>query len=347
MSEYDSILKEKKKKEPPKESIKKKKRFPVVILSIVFIVILLIISYMVYYNTILTGDKIIANNFFKISQKYNVITENLFLDKIFSKNIEERIVIDENINYIFVKEENNYHLKTPSLDKYVNNKYDNINIKDILNNISRDKCIKKFYFDNKTPIVEINLILNKQELENLFKIKFKDNYEVIITSQNDALTNKIITMKLVINNKNTNNRKAIIIENDIIKLINNKNSYKFKIMINDNTFNVKVYKDDKLYSILTGTQILNSYRYTYQVIDKFYTINIITTKKVNDYPEYTYEFSSNIENVSSSLNLKIYDLSNNLNEVINYNDLIDEEKVKYDNDIKFLKDFINKYYNNI
>ena len=36
----------------------------------------------------------------------------------------------------------------------------------------------------------------------------------------------------------------------------------------------KIYQDDIIYSVLTGTKQENSYQYTYQVIDKIYNITL-------------------------------------------------------------------------
>ena len=208
MSEYDSILKEKKKKKEPiiKVEPPKKKKFPTISLSIISVIIALIISYIVYYNTILAQDKIIINNLNTLRKAYQNIFNNLNLDSFNNDNIEGLITYNETNNYSFIKDKDNYYLKTPSLNKYINNKYAtgvNINVDNILENVSKDKYIKTFYLEGKVPVVQIDLVLERVELEKIIGMKLINEYEAIITSRNHALTNEILSIKVVINNKIT------------------------------------------------------------------------------------------------------------------------------------------------
>ena len=349
MSEYYSILKEKKKKkEPPKDEPKKvkKKHFPYLILIIISFIVLLVVNYFIYYNTILKAENIVFSNLSRVIERYKGITDNLLLDKLFVNNIEGSILIDNTYTYNFIKEEKNYYMQTPglSINTYVSDSINkNLKIDLDLSSVSEEKYIKKFYFDDKRPIVEVVFMLDKLELEKVLKTTLKDDYEVTITSRNDAFNNSILNMKIVINNKSNGDRKAITFDNNNIVINTSNSDYEFKININGDIFNVKIYKDKELYSVLSGTPTLNTYKYTYQIIDELYTINLITSKKDD---KYKYELSSNINNVSSNLVLSVSSMSNVSNKLIatiDNNNLTELDKNNYNNDMNFLKEFIDKY----
>lgn len=329
-----------------KKEKSKKKYFPYLILIMVSFIFLLIISYFIYYNTILASEEIVKNNLFKIKEKYSVITDNLLMDKLFLNDINGSISIDNTYVYNFMKEEKKYYINTPTLNvnTYVSNDVTkDLNMNIDFDNINEYDYIKKFYFYENRPIVEVSFSLNKEELERIFKKTLKGNYDVNIILRNNAFSNEILNIEIVINNKNNNDVKTIVFSNNNILVNTINNNYEFKINVDDDIFNVKIYKNKELYSVLSGTPTLNTYKYTYQKINKLYTLNLISSKKDDNY---NYELSSNINNVSSSLVLVISNMSletTSLMDIIDNNTLIEADKTNYDNDIKFLKDFINKY----
>lgn len=348
MNEYDSILKEKKKIEPIiEDATPKKKKFPTFILSLISIILILIISYVIYYNTILAKQNIIINNITTLKKQYNNILNNLYLEELSNKNLQGDIVIDNNQNYSFIKSKNNYYLKTPSLEKYINNQTENnlnINITNHLKDIKEAKYIKTFYLNEKTPIIEVNLILERTDLEKIIGKNLMNEYEMLITSRNHALTNKIIELKIVLTDKITTKRKVITIENSTIHYKDENKDLTFYVNIKNNDFNIKIYKNDNLYSVITGTEKISTYDYSYQIIDELYTINLSTRRELD---KYIYEFNSSIEDVKSTANLTITNQSNELEELVNFNDLTDSDKQLYQSEKNILLEFINKYKNNI
>jgi len=350
MSEYDSILKEKKKKIEPiiKKEPPKTKKFPTFPLMLLAVMLVFIISYIVYYNTILAKDKIIINNLNYLKNNYKNIIDNLNLNAFDNDNIEGTITLNETNQYSFLKDKNNYYLKTPSITKYINNNYNNnynnIEIKNILSSVPKDKYTKVFYIDNKVPIVESTLILDRNELEQILKRTLINEYEVRITSLNHAISNEILNMKISITNKITSDRKVIIVENNNIYYTDANHDLRFNITIKNNDFNIKIYKNDLLYSVITGSEKINTYDYKYQIIDKLYTINLSTRIEED---KYIYDFTYNIEKEESSLEMVITTNSNELYEMVNYKDLTPDDNYIYNQEKNLLLEFINKYQNNI
>lgn len=345
MSEYDSILKEKK-KTSSETTAQDKKSFPTFSLSLIATIIIIVVSYTVYYNTILAKDQIIINNLSILKEQYKNIIDNLYIDSFSSDNIEGQITINDTNNYSFIKDDNNYYLNINGLNNYINNSYQgsfNLNL-EYLTTLNEDRYIKSFYLNDTTPIVEANLILSRTDLENLLGMTFMNEYEAIITCQNHAVTNEILNIKIVINDKITSARKVITFENNTIYYKDSTNDLRFDIILKNNDFNIKIYKSDILYSVITGTEKINTYNYSYQIIDKLYTLNLTTRIEEG---KYIYDFSSSIDSVNSYATLIISELSNNLFEIVDYQELSDQDKIIYDNEKNILLKFINKYKNNI
>lgn len=324
---------------------KKKKHFPYLTLIIISFIILLIISYFIYYNNILASEEIVKSNLLKIKEKYSIITDNLLLDKVFFSDIEGSILIDNSYIYNFMREENKYYIKTPTLstNTYVSSDIiKNLNININLDNINKYNYVKKFYFYENIPVVEVSFSLGKIELEKILEKSLKDDYIVNVTLKNNAFSNEILNIEIVIKNNNSD-IKTIVFSDDNILVNTGNNNYEFKFNFDADMFNVKVYKDKGLYSVLSGTPTLNTYKYTYQIIDELYTINLITSKKDD---KYKYELSSKINNVSSNLMLSVSNMSNVSNKLIatiDNNNLTELDKTNYNNDMNLLKEFIDKY----
>ena len=255
--------------------------------------------------------------------------------------------MNDNSTYSFIKENDNYYLKVPSIDKYINKNVvvnNRVDVSTFLKEIDKDRYIKTFYLDGKVPIVEINLILERVEFERILGRKIINEYEAIITLQNHAFSNEILNIKIVLNDRITSTRKVITIENNTIYYKDDNNNLKFNVLIKNDDFTIKVYKDDILYSVLNGMENVNTYDYSYQIIDKLYTLKL-KTRLEDGNP--IYEFTSSIDGIISTMNLELMTNSNKLSEMVNYVDLIEEEKKIYVNEKNILLDFINKYKNNI
>ena len=349
MGDYDSILKEKKKKKEVvvKSEEPKVKKFPTLLLSIISVILVLIISYVVYYNTILEKSNIVINDLKYLKESYQTIFSKLYIDNFKKDNLDGKIILNDNSNYSFIKENDNYYLKVPSIDKYINKNVvvnNRVDVSTFLKEIDKDRYIKTFYLDGKVPIVEVNLILERVELERILGRKIINEYEAIITVQNHAFSNEILNIKIVLNDRITSARKVITIENNTIYYKDDNNNLKFNVLIKNDDFTIKVYKDDILYSILNGMENVNTYDYSYQIIDKLYTLKL-KTRLEDGNP--IYEFTSSIDGIISTMNLELMTNSNKLSEMVNYVDLIEEEKKIYVNEKNILLDFINKYKNNI
>ena len=349
MSDYDSILKEKKKKKEVvvKSEEPKVKKFPTLLLSIISVILVLIISYVVYYNTILEKSNIVINDLKYLKESYQTIFSKLYIDNFKKDNLDGKIILNDNSTYSFIKENDNYYLKVPSIDKYINKNVvvnNRVDVSTFLKEIDKDRYIKTFYLDGKVPIVEVNLILERVELERILGRKIINEYEAIITVQNHAFSNEILNIKIVLNDRITSTRKVITIENNTIYYKDDNNNLKFNVLIKNDDFTIKVYKDDILYSVLNGMENVNTYDYSYQIIDKLYTLKLKTRL---EYGNPIYEFTSSIDGIISTMNLELMTNSNKLSEMVNYVDLIEEEKKIYVNEKNILLDFINKYKNNI
>ena len=386
MAEYDSILKEKKKYEEP-QPVKNNgpKPFPWFKIDLLCITLLLIISYVFYYTIILNPEQIFLNDLKKITDKYQNIfvplklnqlnnneynlkgtislndkNYNFTLDRI-EENIQLAITLNEKkLNYYISS--NQQYIKVPSFkEQYIKlgtNDYYNIlhNLSDYLtNNLPEDKFIKKFYLNGTNPIVESNLILNNEDLKKATGLNtIKDSYEILFTFKNHALTNEIISMKTIINNLTTNKRSVILYENGYLTYKDDNQSLKFQLEEKNDDFTLKIYQEDTLFSVITGTKKNNSYQYMYQVIDKIYNITLNITEENNSY---LYEIESNIEKdgvivkPKMSINLKYHKefISENteMTDTQDYKQLTEEEKKQYglslEEIIGDLREFINKH----
>lgn len=381
MSEYDSILKEKKKYEEPVIKDDSPKKFPWFKVDILLLSILLIIGYIIYYNTILTPELIFFNDIKLLVDKY----ENIFLpleldnlkadysligninyeDKVYDFEIDKinrqtnfSLSLDsQNLNYYANLNEN--YIKLSNDEKYYNinkNDYFNmiINLKEyFMNNLSKDKFIKKFYLNDTIPVVESSLVLDNNDIIEAIKPNYYDGtYEVLFTFKNNAIKNEIISMKMVVNNLMTNERMVLIYENDYLTYMDDNVNFRIELEEDeDNYFKLNFYQNDNLFSVLTGTMQENSYQYTYQLIDEIYNIYLTISK---DSDIYNYELKSIIGEIDNESKMNISFqyadpfIENDISNSVNYNSLTKEEKDLYktnvDNILSGLREFIKKYY---
>lgn len=384
MNEYDSILKEKKKYEDP-APVKHSKLRKYIIIDFFVIVLILIISYIIYFQTILSQDQIFYHDINTVWKEYQSILTPLKLDFLedHNYNLEGNLQLNDlNYNYSIMKDQNNLNIELSNnqeetlqflkndsnayiklstfRDEYLKLSNDFlINQNQIFDEIKKiivkDKLIKKIYLENKQPIVEIDLELTEKDIQSILGEKApKDQYNIIFTFKNNALTNHITSMKIVINNKTKNKRDRITIQNNTIDIQNNKgSSQRFTLSKKNQDITLKIYKNDTLYSVLNGTNSKNKYTYTYQVIDKIYNLNleIINSKQLKNY-----KFSSNIEKsnqtttqeailtIQSKAKNEIEELPNHSTE---YQKLLKEEKEIYQTKLDTfqnpLQEFIKEY----
>lgn len=386
MSEYDSILKEKKKYQEI-EKPTKKKHFPYLLFDIIVIVIILVVSYFIYYTSVLSSKNILISDITTVINNYKFIFNGLAINGVDSEyNFEGTLSLNDlEYNYNIVNTNN--QIKTflsvddksmiyysDSKSNYINlsflgEEYISLNNAKIKSNIVNkeyfntssfdDKYIKKFYLDEYVPIVEVNLILNNEDIDNIINYDLKDDYNVMLTFKNNAFTNEIIDMKIIINNLTNNNRKLITYKDGIINYSDDNNlNLKFTLSTKNDDFTLKIYQNDELHSVLTGTNNENSYKYLYQVIDKVYNISLVSSIDGNIYK---YKIISNVpgeRDVSYDeilITLKSIDNINldniNLKNLKEYSKFTDEEKKNYndalDDIIGDLRELINKYKDTI
>lgn len=384
MSNYDSILKEKVKYEDPLPLItdEEKKKFPWLLIDIILISLVLIISYIIYYNTILSPDKILYQDMNILLEKYKPIITPLNLKNLNTmngvegtlslNNLEYNYAITKNDNKIkldfskqnntltFYKNNNNQYIKLsnyiPEYIKLNNTKINNLEqIKTSITAIKEDKYKKNLYLNNKTPIVAVDLVLKEEDINNILGLS---NHEAILTLKNNALTNQLISIKIAITNKKTNKRYVLTYQNnELIIKSDNKEPIKLILTNKDNDFTLKTYQNDTIYSVLTGTKQSDDYLYTYQIIDKIYNINLAITKEENNYQ---YKLTSKIESnniiTENSANLTINNkeeiiLEENITTAKDYKIFSQIEKEKYKTSLSLftidLRNFIEQYKQSI
>lgn len=381
MSKYDKILKQEKVFREP--IVKKSKYTKYIIIYCLLFTMLLITSYIIYYNTVLSPINIIKNDFTSLAKNLENIYQNIIPSQI-GASLEGTITSEKlNYNYGLIKEGNNYYLDlstkdsslqyqiTPKMTKtnlstFQNNRIikenqiDYSKLKNTLNTfLKEEKYIKTFYFDKKTPIVEINFTLTDNDINSLFHTTIlKEKYNIIITLKNDALKNETKSIKVVVNNKNKNQRSTFEYQNQSLIYQNFKNEkYKFILVNNQKDFNMKIYKNEELYSILLGKSYEKSYTMTYQIINKIYNISLTKTEE-KSLTTYKIVFKKEEEESKKedTINIALNQASSTLKEETEskektYRSLNQSEKTEYNEKIKQffapLKELINEYRPNI
>ena len=381
MSKYDKILKQEKVFREP--IVKKSKYTKYIIIYCLLFTMLLTTSYIIYYNTVLSPINIIKNDFTSLAKNLENIYQNIIPSQI-GASLEGTITSEKlNYNYGLIKEGNNYYLDlstkdsslqyqiTPKMTKtnlstFQNNRIikenqiDYSKLKNTLNTfLKEEKYIKTFYFDKKTPIVEINFTLTDNDINSLFHTTIlKEKYNIIITLKNDALKNETKSIKVVVNNKTKNQRSTFEYQNQSLIYQNFKNEkYKLILVNNQKDFNMKIYKNEELYSILLGKSYEKSYTMTYQIINKIYNISLTKTEE-KSLTTYKIVFKKEEEESKKedTINIALNQASNTLKEETGskektYRSLNQSEKTEYNEKIKQffapLKELINEYRPNI
>ncbi len=386
MKEYDSILKEEKVYKDPVVVHHKYTKY--IVIYILMLILILGGSYIVYYQTILSPNNIIVNDLATILSPYKNVYQNILPKNVLgSPSLEGTILLENHTyNYGIIREKDLFlfelsNQNTSLLTKLTPQKnytelssfqkqnitQDNpinfnklTNLKDNLNNsFQKEKIIKNLYFKEKVPVVELNLSLTEKDINAMLDSSFlKDQYEFLITIKNNAFTNQIISIKVIMNNKSKNTRSTLEYQNKKIIYKNSQGKkYRLEITNHQKDFHLKIYQDDELYSILLGKEFDYSYTYTYQIIDKIYTIEL---KNNIEKDGYIYELSSKIEKngVEHQQNLKINLrksgtdlLEESVAKNIEYQALTKENKIEYKKQLDLflapLREFMKEYENNV
>ena len=232
----------------------------------------------------------------KIEYDINNNGSNLYLNA-YNDKINISYFANKNNNFIKSSNMGNNYIIT---NKSTINDYLDLN-HNIVNNISKfldnkNNYKKSFYLEDEKPIIKVEVNLNKDEINQIISnqnLSLKDEYNINITLLNNALSNKIVSVKVIVNNKSNDKRDVYLYSDNSIVHTNDKGvNEKIEILNNSKNFTLKYYKDDVLYSVLTGTEEGDSYHYLYQVIDSKYTIKLAVNN--NSY-NYNYSFDFNID----------------------------------------------------
>lgn len=208
--------------------------------------------------------------------------------------------------------------------------------------IGKARYKRKVYLDNGRPIVDVDLVLNTDDLNDILgnginNLEVKDNYNISISMKNDAIMNEIEYIKVIINNKTTDNRSVINYQNgNIVYTDNEGNANKIVLAIKDKYTYLKYYKNDVLYSVLSINKDNNKEIYSYQVIDKVYNINLAIE---NNTDRYSYILKSNIDNNTNVIKVTGIYTNRAINSLdvdssMEYDSLNNEQKVMFDKSIK-------------
>ena len=344
---YDSILNDKTKKQSKfgKISSENSKKPNYVIIDIIIIIVIIFISYIIYFNTILSGKSIIVNDFKVILDEYGNVFSNLSFNYDISNNYSFNGSIDiyknnENNKITYsINNDNNTYLNIYNSDinisYYTNNrsnyvKSNNIgdnyvksggltidDYVDIYNNIEKNikqflsdknNYRKSFYFDGDKPVVKVEFNLNRDDIDKILgstNVSKKINYNVNVTLLNNAFSNDIISVKVIINNNSNNSRDVYVYDgNNIVHTNDNNANDRYEISNKDSNFTLKYYKSDSLYSVLSGENVSGNYNYLYQVIDSKYNIKLTVNNKGNNY-NYLFDFNIDTEDKKYDMNIEI------------------------------------------
>lgn len=385
MNEYDSILKEKKTYVNSEfQQDKKFKKFPKFKVSLVLIILILVISYVIYYRTVLAAEQVFLTDVSNLISRYQEIFKPMRLEKLGSNyQLEGTILLDEQeYNYGVILDQEKMKFDLASQDQYLfyyleqdvryiqmssfMDNYVQLNHQgyvqmirhlknNFLNQVSQDQYIKKFYLDGSIPVVEVNLVLEDQDVQKVIDSSFlKSSYEVLFTFKNHAVTNEILSMKMAITDLKSNQRMVITyLDGELVYSDDQGYQWKFILSTKQEDFTLKIYREEVLYSVLSGTKKEESYQYMYQVIDQVYNLTLDIEKEEDDY---LYVFTSSVEKngimekKNAKVTLRYRDeviLEEDTSHAVFYDTLTEEDKLRYqielENMIGTLRKFIYEY----
>ena len=387
MGKYDTILKVKKEypKKIQEEQTHHRHFSKYVIIYLFSIFLILGISYIVYYQTVLSFESVLQNDFFILKKQYtNVFHPIIPKNVISSSSLEGTLSLENTVyNYGILKEKGKIQLELSNQENYLYSKitsqdyslklekfssYGLVFEQDILYQdlisrlkakISQIKSAKNLYLEGNIPIVEFAFSLNEKDINDVLGSNIlKDQYNIIVTIKNNALTNEFISFKSAITNQKTGQRSILEYKDkEMIYEVNKAKTYRFNIKNKKKDFQLRIYKNGELYSTFLGESSKYQYTYSYQVINKVYNLKFMIQEEKGGY---SYELNSSIEKegVTTEKTVKAV-LRNGQNDLLeestakrrNYQNLSQEEKEKFQNVLKDflspLEDLIHYYKNDI
>ena len=378
MGKYDTILKVKKEypKKIQEEQTHHRHFSKYVIIYLFSIFLILGISYIVYYQTVLSFESVLQNDFFILKKQYtNVFHPIIPKNVISSSSLEGTLSLENTVyNYGILKEKGKIQLELSNQENYLYSKitsqdyslklekfssYGLVFEQDILyqdlisrlkEKISQIKSAKNLYLEGNIPIVEFAFSLNEKDINDVLGSNIlKDQYNIIVTIKNNALTNEFISFKSAITNQKTGQRSILEYKDkEMIYEVNKAKTYRFNIKNKKKDFQLRIYKNGELYSTFLGESSKYQYTYSYQVINKVYNLKFMIQEEKGGY---SYELNSSIEKegVTTEKTVKAV-LRNGQNDLLeestakrrNYQNLSQEEKEKFRN---ALKDFLSPLEN--
>lgn len=378
MGKYDTILKVKKEypKKIQEEQTHHRHFSKYVIIYLFSIFLILGISYIVYYQTVLSFESVLQNDFFILKKQYtNVFHPIIPKNVISSSSLEGTLSLENTVyNYGILKEKGKIQLELSNQENYLYSKitsqdyslklekfssYGLVFEQDILYQdlisrlkakISQIKSAKNLYLEGNIPIVEFAFSLNEKDINDVLGSNIlKDQYNIIVTIKNNALTNEFISFKSAITNQKTGQRSILEYKDkEMIYEVNKAKTYRFNIKNKKKDFQLRIYKNGELYSTFLGESSKYQYTYSYQVINKVYNLKFMIQEEKGGY---SYELNSSIEKegVTTEKTVKAV-LRNGQNDLLeestakrrNYQNLSQEEKERFQN---VLKDFLSPLEN--
>ena len=322
MGEYDSILKEKKVYAELEPIIKKNKFTKYFSICFIAFLVIMCISYLFYYQNILSPKNVLLydfNSFYKLGESLLSPLNVDILNDTYS--LEGTMSIDQlKYQYEVTRDGLNMNLLLTNNDKSIHYYIDNNSMCIHFNHFLNEQCIeqdellwinlfrnvkynlhdvlddsqmiKRFYFENKAPVVEVNWVLDRNSLNRLLGTTFThDEINISFTFKNNAFSGELLDGSLIIQNKTKNERYRIDYQDNSFLLTDNLgNVTKYLLQFHQNDFSLKIFKDDELYSVLSGTSRDDSYLYSYQIIEKIYNLSL----EVLEGDNVTYHFTSSI-----------------------------------------------------
>lgn len=387
MGKYDTILKVKKEypKKIQEEQTHHRHFSKYVIIYLFSIFLILGISYIFYYQTVLSFESVLQNDFFILKKQYtNVFHPIIPKNVISSSSLEGTLSLENTVyNYGILKEKGKIQLELSNQENYLYSKitsqdyslklekfssYGLVFEQDILYQdlisrlkakISQIKSAKNLYLEGNIPIVEFAFSLNEKDINDVLGSNIlKDQYNIIVTIKNNALTNEFISFKSAITNQKTGQRSILEYKDkEMIYEVNKAKTYRFNIKNKKKDFQLRIYKNGELYSTFLGESSKYQYTYSYQVINKVYNLKFMIQEEKGGY---SYELNSSIEKegVTTEKTVKAV-LRNGQNDLLeestakrrNYQNLSQEEKERFQNVLKDflspLEDLIHYYKNDI
>ena len=387
LGKYDTILKVKKEypKKIQEEQTHHRHFSKYVIIYLFSIFLILGISYIVYYQTVLSFESVLQNDFFILKKQYtNVFHPIIPKNVISSSSLEGTLSLENTVyNYGILKEKGKIQLELSNQENYLYSKitsqdyslklekfssYGLVFEQDILyqdlisrlkEKISQIKSAKNLYLEGNIPIVEFAFSLNEKDINDVLGSNIlKDQYNIIVTIKNNALTNEFISFKIAITNQKTGQRSILEYKDkEMIYEVNKAKTYRFNIKNKEKDFQLRIYKNGELYSTFLGESSKYQYTYSYQVINKVYNLKFMIQEEKGGY---SYELNSSIEKegVTTEKTVKAV-LRNGQNDLLeestakrrNYQNLSQEEKERFQNVLKDflspLEDLIHYYKNDI